>query len=235
MTTLPFNLSVDPAPVQFLLTVRGEMAPPDVEGGRKVHNVAAGADQAVAAARSFGDLSHAVYVPVEPPKNGSAGELLIIDYWNSPQGMQSFFAAMPPPTKETNIFKEKEAVLWQGTPGLPRVSLPAPFGRNDRWVGIARGPVVSREAAEKALTEGTRKAINTARAKGLLSREWYFRVSLPGEKPSLEAIGVDVWFDADGMQEVYSDTAEMAALGGVFAGRPETSAWQKPPGVWVEW
>ena len=41
MTTLHFKLSVDPAPVQFLLTVRGEMAPPDVEGGRKVHNVAA--------------------------------------------------------------------------------------------------------------------------------------------------------------------------------------------------
>src|SRR5579871_5289422 len=90
MTTLPFKLSVDPAPTQFLFTVRGPMAPSDLEGGRKVHNVAAGADQAVAAARSFGDLSHAVYVPVEPPASG-AGELLIIDYWNSPQGLQSFF------------------------------------------------------------------------------------------------------------------------------------------------
>src|SRR4029077_20291891 len=84
MTALPFKLSVDPAPVQFLLTVRGEMAPPDVEGGRKVHNVAAGADQAVAAARSFGDLSHAVYVPVEPPKNGSAGGLLLLLFLKPP-------------------------------------------------------------------------------------------------------------------------------------------------------
>ena len=234
MTTLPFKLSVDPAPVQFLFTVRGEMAPPDVEGvGRFTTSPPAPTRPSPRRARSA--ISATPSMSRSSRRSGGAGELLIIDYWNSPQGMQSFFAAMPQPTKETNIFKEREAVLWQGTPGLPRVSLPAPFGRNDRWVGIARGPVVSREAAEKTLTEGTRKAINTARAKGLMSREWYFRVSLPGEKPSLEAIGVDVWFDADGMQEVYSDTAEMAALGGVFTGRPETSAWRKPPGVWVEW
>jgi hypothetical protein len=234
MTTLPFKLSIDPAPAQFLFTVRGPMAPPDLEGGRKVHNLAAGADQAVAAARSFGDLSHAVYVPVEPPVNG-AGELLIIDYWNSPQGLQSFFAAMPAPTKETNIFREREAVLWQATPGLPRVNLPAPAGRNERYVGLARGPVAARDVAERALTESVRKSINTARAKGLLSREWYFRLSPPGEKPSLEAIGVDVWFDADGMREVYSDPAEMETFGSVFAGRPDTSVWCKPAGAWVEW
>ena len=68
-----------------------------------------------------------------------------------------------------------------------------------------------------------------------MSREWYFRLTPPGEKPSLEAIGVDVWFDAEGMQEVYAEPAEMAALRGVFAGRPATSVWQKPPGMWVEW
>ena len=133
------------------------------------------------------------------------------------------------------LFREREAVLWQGTPGLPRFSLPAPAGKNERYVGIARGTVGSREEAEKILTEAVRKAINTARAKGLMSREWFFRLSPPGEKPSLEAIGVDVWFDADGMREVYSDPAEMAGLGGLFTGTPATSAWQKPPGAWVEW
>jgi hypothetical protein len=234
MTTLPFKLSVDPAAAQFLLTVRGEMAPPDVETGRKVHNVAAGSDQAVATARSFGDLSHAVFVPVQP--NGSGvGELLIIDYWNSPQGMQSFFAAMPPPTKETQIFKDREAVLWQSTPGLPSFNLPAPTGRNERYVGLARGKVNSRESAEKILTEALRKGANTSRAKGLMSREWYFRMMPPGEKPSLEAIGVDVWFDADGMKEVYADSEEMGRLAGLFAEAPALSVWQKPKGQWVEW
>ena len=174
MTTLPFKLSVDPAPMQFLLTVRGEMAPPNLEAGRKAHNLAAGSDQGVAAARSFGDLSHAVYVPVEPAARG-AGELLIIDYWNSPRGCRASSRNCPSRPRRRCFFREREAVLWQGTPGLPRVSLPAPAGRNERYVGIARGPVGSREGAEKILTEAVRKAINTARAKGLMSREWYFR------------------------------------------------------------
>lgn len=234
MTNLPFKLAVDPAPMQFLFTVRGEMAPANLEAGRKAHNLAAGSDQGVAAARSCGDLSHAVYVPVAPAASG-AGELLIIDYWNSPQGLQSFFSQLPEQTAETMLFREREAVLWQGTPGLPRVSLPAPAGKNERYVGLARGPVASREGAEKILTEAVRKAVNTARAKGLMSREWYFRMSPPGEKPSLEAIGVDVWFDADGMREVYSDPAEMAGLAGLFTGAPATSVWRKPAGAWVEW
>jgi hypothetical protein len=60
-------------------------------------------------------------------------------------------------------------------------------------------------------------------------------MSRPGEKPSLEAIGVDVWFDATGMQEVYSDPAELAGFGHLFTARPATSVWQKPSGAWVEW
>ena len=234
MANLPFKLTVDPAPAQFLLTVRGPMAAPNLEDGRKAHNVAAGSDQAVAMARSFGDLSHAVFVPVEPNGSG-AGELLIIDYWNSVDGLQKFFASEPVQQGGATVYKNREAVVWASTPGLPRFGLPAPYGRNDRWVGIARGTVASREGAEKLLTDIVRKQVNTSRAKGLMSREWFFRASPPGEKPSTEIIGLDVWFDADGMQEVYADPAEMAAFGGLFTGPPATSAWQKPKGSWVEW
>ena len=67
MTTLPFKLQIAPAATQVLLTVRGEMAAPNREKGREAHNMTAGSDQGVAAARSFGDLSHAVFVPVEAP------------------------------------------------------------------------------------------------------------------------------------------------------------------------
>jgi hypothetical protein len=178
MTTLPFKLAVDPLPMQFLFTVRGKLATSDLESGRKVHNIAAGADQAVAAARSFGDLSHAVYVPIEPAGNG-AGDLLIIDYWNSPQGLQAFFANMPAPTAETNLFRERDAVLWQGTAGLPRINLPAPTGRNERYVGIARGTVASREAAEKTLTEWARKS---------RQRAYFARVVFPPVRARREAI-----------------------------------------------
>lgn len=230
---MPFKLSIQPAPVQFLLTVRGPLAAKDIEAGRVAHNQAAGTDEGVALARSFGDLSHAVFVPVEPAKSG-AGELLIIDYWNSAEGMMSFFAD-PRVQGAPVLFRDKEAVLWAGTPGMPRFGLPAPMGKNERYIGLARGPVVSRDSAEKILGESVRKAVNTGRAKGLLSREWYFRATAPGETPSMEAIGVDVWFDAEGMKEAYDDPAEMEALAGLFAGRPETSVWKKPAGAWVEW
>jgi len=235
MTTLPFKLSVDPLPVQFLLTVRGTLAAPNLEGGRQAHNQAAGSDEGVAMARSFGDLSHAVYVPVEPPSSG-AGELLIIDYWNSVEGLQTFFSNEQVQQGGAFVFKkDRDNVVWQGTPGLPRFNLQAPTGKSERYVGLARGPVASREGAEKILTESLRKRANIARAQGLMSREWYFRLTPPGEKPSLEAIGIDVWFDADGMREVYADPAELDALAGLFTGRPATSVWQKPPGAWVEW
>lgn len=68
-----------------------------------------------------------------------------------------------------------------------------------------------------------------------MAREWYFRLAGPGEPESLEAIGYDLWFDADGMQAVYSDPDEMQPLQDLFTARPETSVWGKPPGQWVEW
>ena len=234
MTSLPFQLRVDPLAAQFLFTVRGPLAAPDIESGRLAHNQAAGSDQGVAAARSFGDLSHGVYVPVEPAKSG-AGELLIVDYWNSPQGLGMFFSDPQVQKGGTMVFRDREAVIWQASPGLPRVTLPAPFGRNDRFVGIARGPVASKDAAEGIVTESVRKRLNIARSRGLLSREWFFRLPTPGEKTPLEAIGLDVWFDAEGMQKTYAEPEEMAGLAGLFTAKPDTSVWQKPKGAWVEW
>jgi hypothetical protein len=234
MTMLPFTLQVDPTPATFLFTVRGPLAAKDLEGGRVAHNMAAGSDQGVAAARSFSDLSHAVYVPVKP-NGGGAGELLIIDYWSNPAGIGRFFSDPQVQQGGSLVYRDREAVVWERSPGLPQFSLPAPQGRNERYVGLARGPIASRAVAERILTEALRKRVSIARAKGLMSREWFFRAGRPGDPSPLEAIGVDVWFDADGMQEIYSDPAEMAALEGLFTAVPDTSVWQKPAGAWVEW
>lgn len=232
MTTLPFKLAIDPAPTQFLLTVRGGLAAADIEGGRLAHNQVAGSDEAVAMARSFGDLSHGVFVPVDAPASG-AGELLIIDYWNSVEGLMKFFSDEQVQAGGKMVFKaERDNVVWAGSAGLPNFSLPAPTGRNDRYVGLVRGPVASRVDAENLLTEALRQAANGNRAKGLMSRQWYFRADQPN---SLEAIGVDVWFDDKGMQEVYADPAELAPLANLFTARPATSVWKKPAGQWVEW
>jgi hypothetical protein len=229
MTNLPFKLMIDPTPTQFLLTVEGTPAATDREATRQAHNMAAGSDQGVAAARSFGDLSHSVYVPADPK---GANRLLFIDFWNSVDGLMQFFSDPQVQKGGAIVFKDRTPVVWAPSPGLPRVSLPAPVGRNERYVGLVSGPIASREGAEKLLMEATRKALSGNRAKGLLSREWFFRADQPN---ALEAIGVDVWFDADGMQAVYNDPDEMAPLATLFTARPATSVWARPAGHWVEW
>lgn len=234
MTSLPFKLQIDPTPTQFLFTVRGPMAAADLEGGRLAHNMAAGTDQAVAAARSFSDLSHAVWVPTEDAESG-AGELLIIDYWNNPDGIGRFFADPQVQQGGAAVYQSRESAVWQPTAGLPRFNLPAPAGKDERYLGFVRGTVAGRAAAEKALTEIMRKAVNTSRAKGLMAREWYFRASGPGEPASTEIIGLDTWFDADGMNAVYADPAEMAGFDSLFTAEPDAMTWKKPAGHWVEW
>lgn len=229
MTTLPFALQIDPTPTQFLLTVEGIPAAPDREGARQAHNMAAGSDQGVAAARSLSDLSHAVYVPADPK---GPNRMLFIDFWNSVEGLMKFFADPQVQKGGEMVFKERTPIVWAPSPGLPRVSLPAPAGRNERFVGLVSGPIAARDGAERLLTEATRKALNGNRAKGLLSREWFFRADRPD---ALEAIGVDTWFDAAGMQAVYADPAEMAPLASLFTARPTTSVWMRPEGQWVEW
>ena len=235
MTALPFKLQIDPLAAQFLFTVFGPLAAATLEAGRSAHNMVAGSDEGVAAARSFGDLSHAVYVPIDPPTSG-AGDLFIVDYWNSPEGLGRFFSSPEVQKGGAMVFKQSDRVIWQSSPGLPRVVLPAPYGRNDRWAGIVRGPVASREAAEKMVTESVRKRLNIARSRGLVSREWFFKLPMPGEKPSaVEAIGLDIWFDADGMQKTYAEPEEMTGLAGLFTARPMTAVFKKPAGMWVEW
>ena len=151
MTTLPFTLNIDPAPAQFFFTVRGTPAAKDHEGVRAAHNQVAGSDEGVAMARSFGDLSHAVYYPADHTA-GAPKEMLFIDYWNSPQGLMQFFSNEQVQQGGKMVFSDRDYVLWANTPGLPRVSLPAPAGRNDRFVGLVRGTVASRAGAERHIS-----------------------------------------------------------------------------------
>lgn len=231
VTTLPFKLMIEPTSTQVLLTVRGEMNAASREAGRTAHNMAAGSDEGVAAARSLGDLSHAVFVPVDTPASGP-GELLIVDYWNSLDGLMRFFADEQVQQGGAMLFKAREPVVWASTPGMPHFNLPAPTGRNERWLGIVRGPVRSPAAAEETLRRSLVKSANTARAKGLMIREWYMRADRPDVS---EIIGIDLWFDADGMQQVYADPDEMAVFADLFTARPQTSVWRKPEGQWTEW
>ena len=79
----------------YLLTIRGTLSPVTLEEARKIHNQTAGDPAGVAAAKSLGDVSHMVYVPMPHAghtKTKGAGEFLIMDLWYSMEGLNTFFA-----------------------------------------------------------------------------------------------------------------------------------------------
>jgi hypothetical protein len=228
--------SIDTGTSLYLLTIRGTLAPSSLDSARQLHNETAGADANVAAARSLGDLSHLVHVPLANEPSEGAGELLIMDVWNSLSGLDQFFANPQVQEQGGRIFKTRDPVVWAPAPGFCAYHLPAPSGKNGRIVGIARGTVPSREEARSLMNASSAKWINKARALGQQSHEVYFRLAPPGSAESLELLAVDVWMDAQGMNELYGNSEYLGPFAKLFVDRPQTSVWTRPAGGrWVEW
>jgi len=215
----------------YLLTIRGTLAPPSLEAARQVHNQTAGAPEGVAAAKSLGDLSHMVYVPV----NKELAELFIMDLWTSPSGLNQFFSDPQVQQGAAMIFTQRDPVVWEPAEGFFTYHLPAPTGHNDRFFGLIRGPVASREQARTILNQVTSQGIHKARAAGHLSHDVYFRLAQPGMPESLELFAVDGWSDLEGMNRYYDDPDFGQALGGLFTAEPATLLLKHPAGAWVEW
>ncbi|HSS09784.1 MAG TPA: hypothetical protein VLL25_07875 [Acidimicrobiales bacterium] len=95
--------------------------------------------------------------------------------------------------------------------------------------------VTSLEKAAPAFSAYAAATINQARAHGIVAHSVWTRVPNPGEKPSNEVIGVDVWLDGDEMNRYYDLGVGFEHLGPVFAAKPDTSTWQSAPGAWIEW
>ena len=110
----------------YLLTIRGTLAPPSLEAARQVHNQTAGAPDGVAAAKSLGDLSHMVYVPV----NKELAELFIMDLWTSPSGLNQFFSD-PQVQQGAGGMGARGGVLHLPSPSAHRTQ--RPFLRTDSW------------------------------------------------------------------------------------------------------
>jgi quinol monooxygenase YgiN len=216
----------------YLLSIRGALSSPTLEAARAIHNATAGAPANVAAARSLGDLSHMVYVPTgASPTN----EFLILDLWNSMDGLNQFFANPHVQEQAGQIFASRDPVVWAPAEGFLGYHFPAPHGKNDRIVAVVRGPVASRVqalAAHNAIVAG---GMNQARQAGDLSHDAYFRLAPPGSPEALEFMAVDVWMDAQGMAAFYGSPEFQQAAQTLFAGQPSATTWIHPPGDWVEW
>ena len=227
-TTYP----ADAGAATYLLTVRGTTVPSDLEDVRSLHNSTAGAPQSAAGARSLGDLSHNVYAP---SGTDLSGQLLFIDLWNSASGLNMFFANPQVQAAAGQLFSTRNGIVWSGLEGFGAFHLAIPKGRSIGAVGLLQVTVTSVEQAAGAFTAYAASTINTARSYGMVSHSIWRRVPNPGEAPAPELIGVDLWMDADRMNEYYDLSLGFDHFGPVFAGAPNTSVWQAAPGDWVEW
>jgi len=222
----------------YLLTIRGTLSPDTLEAARKVHNQTAGDPAGVAAAKSLGDVSHMVYIPMEHDghdKPKGAGEFLIMDLWYSMEGLNTFFADKQVQQGGDMIFSQRDPVVWAPAEGFTSFHIPAPSGNNDRIIAIVRGTVNSKEEAKKLHDTAITKTIGKARKLGLLSHEAYFRMAASGSPEALEFLGVDVWMSGEGMGEFYEDEDFLAGFNHLFTGEAADSVWVHPKGDWVEW
>ena len=227
-TTYP----ADAGAATYLLTVRGTTVPSTLDVTRDVHNATAGAPQSAAGARSLGDLSHNVYAPIGKDRDG---ELLFIDLWNSISGLGSFFANPQVQAAAGQLFAERDGIVWAALDGFGAFHLALPNGRSIGAVGLIQVLVTSIEQAAGAFTAYASATLNRARSYGIVSHSIWLRVPNPGEAQTQEVIGVDLWMDADRMNEYYELSLGFEHFGPVFAGAPDTSVWQSAPGDWVEW
>jgi hypothetical protein len=209
----------------FQLVIRGKVKHGSLDACRNLHNETAGNPQGVAAARALGDLSHNVFVPLADAAT-VATELLFLDSWTSIDGMQKFFGDAQVQAGGGLMFETRDPVIAT-LADSPCYSLLAPKERPQRFVGLVRGTVKSKEATHAFLASYT-KAIGAMRMSGLVSHQMFYRIDAPNE-----LIGIDLWHDAEAMQKAYAgDTGGFYDL---FTAKPATSMWKQPPGHWVEW
>jgi quinol monooxygenase YgiN len=216
----------------YLLSIRGTLAAPTLEAARTLHNQTAGAPANIVAAQSLGDVSHMVHVPLG---GKGTGEFLILDVWNSMDGLNQFFSNPQVQHQAGQIFTSRDPVVWGAAEGFVSYHLPAPFGKNERIVAIARGTLPSVETARDIHNAGSIKMLAQARKAGNLSHEAYLRMAAPGSPEALEFFAVDVWMDHDGMHKFYDQPEFMQGLDGLFTAEPDFSVWTHPAGEWSEW
>jgi quinol monooxygenase YgiN len=218
----------------YLLFIDGSLASDSLEAARTVHNQTAGAPENVAVARSLGDLSHMVYTPVDH-EGHEQGRFLIMDIWNNLDGLNQFFANPTVQEQAGMIFSRRDPVVWRPAEGFLTYHFPAPYGRNERYIGVVRGMLPSRHQGCEVHNRLVTGTVDQARAAGNLSHEVYLRLTPPGAPESLEFLAVDCWMDLPAMASFYDNPDFQAGFHELFATPPAAGIWSHPAGQWVEW
>ena len=214
------------------LTVRGKLVAKTPEAACPIHNATAGSAEGIAAARALGDLSHKVYGAV-PGMGADGDELLFLDWWKTAEGIGKFFGEAHVQAMAAQLFTDRDAAMWMPARGAFGFDLPAAMSKNDRYVGLVRGPVSSPEHAIEVFSTILAPKLSDARRRDQLSHRLFVRIPMPGDAGAPEILGADLWSDPAGMGEHYQT---IAGYEKAFTAPPRTSVWKAPTGaVWSEW
>lgn len=230
---------------EYRLTIFGDLAPATIEETRVIHNATAGDPTSSARARSLGDLSHRVYVPVVPPTMGDAGvtdggsagagPFLILDIWNDVTGLNTFFSDPMVQAGGAMIFRTRDPIVWDQADGFTTYHTPAPADATDRFYAVIRGTVRSRTDAQTVNNMAVAGGMEAARMLGDLSHDAYWRLVPPGSPPSNDLLIIDVWTSLSGLMTFYSNPDFQRVFGALFTAPPSVTIWQRPAGDWTEW
>jgi hypothetical protein len=154
--------------------------------------------------------------------------------WKDIAGLGQFFSNPDVQKSAGKLFTQRDAAIWMPAVGAFGFHLPAPHRRTERFVGMVRGKIKDPQKTIDAFRGVQAAAQRDARRRGQIAHQLFIKMNPPGDSSPLEALGVDVWFDAAGMGEHYQ-SLDMASLSGAFTAAPEASVWTSAPGEWNEW
>lgn len=240
-----------------LHTTRGTLNPKTLDQARTTHNafVTQGPQPGIEIARSLGDLSHTVYTPAAGTgslSDAKPGELLFIDYWAEPNGMERFFSNPFAQQAGDRLYSSREESEWMPAPAAFTFQVPAPADAPARLIGLLRAPVRSAEDAIAVLGKLASTNLGTARRRGQLAHGLFVRradvmtarpasnarrsggqrVAAPTEP--VEILAVDSWSTLEGLKAHYGDATVMSGLDDALAGPPAASVWEQLSGF-SEW
>lgn len=241
----------------ILHTTRGTLNPKTLSEARAMHNafVTDGPQPGIEVARSLGDLSHNVYTPAEG-MDGLLGakqrELLFVDYWADPSGMEQFFSNPFAREAGDRLFSSREESEWMPAPAAFTFQVPANADTPARFVGITRAPVRSVEDVTAKLSRLVSTNLRTSRRRGHLSHGLFVRLaSVVAARPAsnarrngggsavastepAEILAVGFWSTFEGLKDHYGDAAAMSGLDDALAGPLAVSVWEQVNGF-SEW
>ena len=241
----------------ILHTTRVMLNPETLKEAQAMHNafVMEGPQPGIDIARSLGDPSHNLYTPVEDLGNLSAaspGELLFIDYWADPGGMETFFANPFVQEAADHLYSERVEAEWRPARDAFTFHVPAAVGTTARFVGMMRASVRAASDAVMVLSERIWANLGASRRHGHLSHQLFLRQAADvstrpasnarrsggeniAEPPEPgEILAVDFWSTLEGLKEYSSASRATNRLDEVLTGPLTVTIWQQARGF-IEW